>query len=340
MESALINSNINSSLTAAADAQQAAAVASWLESLDLTECTKKQYRSSVKHFLRYMQAHAISSKADIVEFKASLQSAGLKPSTINLAIIAAKSFFTFICESMPTNAQAAKIAGLVCKMKSVKRNASAHKREALTAEEAKKLIAAVDCSKSSQVKEKELRDSAIVNLLLRCGLRTIELSRANIEDIKSMNGQAVLYIQGKGRSEKDAFVILPAAAMAALNKYLEARGASEGPLFIACSNRNRGQRLDPESIQAAAKNALRAIGIDSPAYTAHSLRHTAITLALLGGADLMQAQAMARHANINTTLIYAHNLQRISNAAELRIDAMLTDRRSGGRRICRKFRHA
>jgi integrase/recombinase XerC/integrase/recombinase XerD len=61
---------------------------------------------------------------------------------------------------------------------------------------------------------------------------------------------------------------------------------------------------------------MRAVGLDDSRLTAHSLRHTAISLSILGGASLQQAQAMARHSDSKTTLVYFHNLERISLGAE------------------------
>lgn len=54
------------------------------------------------------------------------------------------------------------------------------------------------------------------------------------------------------------------------------------------------------------------------------MRHTAVTLALLGGATPQEAQAMARHSSITTTMIYAQNLDRISHATELKVEAALS----------------
>ncbi len=58
------------------------------------------------------------------------------------------------------------------------------------------------------------------------------------------------------------------------------------------------------------------MGLDSKRLTAHSLRHTAITLSIKGGASLQQAQAMARHSDPKTTMIYFHNLNRLQAGAE------------------------
>lgn len=82
--------------------------------------------------------------------------------------------------------------------------------------------------------------------------------------------------------------------------------------------------MTTRSISRIAKDTLRQAGYDSPRLTAHSMRHTAVTLALLGGATPQEAQAMARHSSITTTMIYAHNLDRISHSAELKVEAVLS----------------
>lgn len=138
----------------------------------------------------------------------------------------------------------------------------------------------------------QLRDYALINLLLRTGLRSIEAERSNIEDIRQEVGQALLYIQGKDRDEKDAFVILTAATLEPLQAYLKARGEKNGaaPLFCSFSNRAKGERLTTRSIRRIIKEAMRASGIDSKRLTAYSLRHTAITFSLLGVATIQEAQ--------------------------------------------------
>ena len=114
-------------------------------------------------------------------------------------------------------------------------------------------------------------------------------------------------------------------ALAPLKEYIKARGRvrDEDPLFASHSTKNRGSLLTTRSVSRIVKERLKQMGIDDDRITAHSLRHTAITLSLLAGATPQEARAMARHADINTTLIYAHNINRIAQAPEKKIDEFL-----------------
>ena len=60
-------------------------------------------------------------------------------------------------------------------------------------------------------------------------------------------------------------------------------------------------------------------GYISERWTAHSLRHTAVTIALRAGNALDDVKAFARHNSVNTTLIYAHNVNRLKSACEVSI---------------------
>ena len=166
----------------------------------------------------------------------------------------------------------------------------------------------------------------MLNLLIRTGLRSVEAIRADVEDIRQQGGEALLWIQGKGQDAKDQFVVLTPDSLRPIYEYLQARGTpgQDKPLFASISDRNGGGRLTTRTIRRIAKDRLREIGVDSDRLTAHSLRHTAITLSLEAGATVQEAQALGRHANINTTLIYAHNIDRLKNAPERMIDKLLS----------------
>jgi len=169
------------------------------------------------------------------------------------------------------------------------------------------------------------RDYAMINLMIRTGLRTIELERANVEDIRQSGGKAVLYVQGKGYDAKDDRVILNPTALDPIMEYLHARGNVKGtdPLFISHANNSNGERITTRSIRRATKKHMGESNISSPRITTHSLRHTAVTFVLLAGGTVQEAQILGRHKSIDTTMIYVHNIDRIKNAPENKIDQLL-----------------
>ena len=89
-----------------------------------------------------------------------------------------------------------------------------------------------------------LRDRALLALLALQGLRTVEITRANVEDLYS-GEPVVLRVRGKTR---DRLLPLRADLAAVLQTYLDARGpvdrdAAGIPLLTAVGNRAGGQRL-------------------------------------------------------------------------------------------------
>jgi len=170
-----------------------------------------------------------------------------------------------------------------------------------------------------------VRDYAIVNLMVRTGLRCVEVVRANVGDITYKGGQRVLMVQGKGRDEKDNFVILTDAAYNPIRDYLNTRtGIDENaPLFASESNNNTGGRMTTRTVSGIAKQGLKNVGLDNRVFTAHSLRHTAAVNILRAGGSLEMAQYTLRHANPATTQIYTATLreeQRLNNGGETLLD--------------------
>jgi integrase/recombinase XerC/integrase/recombinase XerD len=275
--------------------------------------SKETYKKGIRRFMVWLKDRGVTNpdRSNILEYKADM----LKRYTACTAssyMTALKSFYVYLEGEKITPNIAAGIKGA--------KHQHGFRKDALTAKQAKQLLASID---TSTVTGK--RNLAIINLLIRTGLRTIEAARANIEDIRSEAGEALLYIHGKGRDSKDAFVILTEGTLRPIKEYLNARGKTPdtSPLFASHSDRNNGERLTTRSISRIVKEELLAAGYNDNRLTAHSMRHTAVTLSLLGGATIQEAQALARHKNINTTLIYAHNINRIANAPERKVDSIL-----------------
>jgi len=281
---------------------------------DVRESSRETYRKGVKKFLQWLRARGVTSpsRETLLEYKDELRESGLAAFTVSSYVQAVRTFFTWLetTRGLPNIARDIKGA----------RRTRGFRKDPLTLDQALELLASID-----RAELRGVRDYALIALLLTTGLRTIEVIRANVGDLRQEGGEARLWIQGKGRDEKDEFSLLPAETLKPLYEYLKARGPAraEAPLFSSLSNRSGGKRLTTRTLRRVIKDRLRAIGIDSERLTAHSTRHTAITLFLQAGGTLQGAQALARHEKIETTLIYAHNLDRIKQAPERTLAALL-----------------
>ena len=283
-------------------------------SLDIAEKSKDTYRKGLKQFFLYISELPDKNltRETILGYKDALKAKKLSAYTISSYIVSVRKLFEY-AESMKLYPNIAKnIKGL--------KQPKGFRKDALTVDQVKQVLNKVNRSTLDGK-----RDFALINLLIRTGLRTIEIIRADIEDIRQEGGEALLSIQGKGRESKDEIVLLTSETLTPLREYLTARGAVENnaPLFASLSDRNNNQRLTTRSISRIVKTHLRDTGLNDKRLTAHSLRHTAVTLSLLGGATIQEAQSLARHANINTTLIYSHNIERVGKAPERKIDLVL-----------------
>jgi len=96
----------------------------------------------------------------------------------------------------------------------------------------------------------------------------------------------------------------------------------DSPLLINLSNYGRGERLSRRGIRQVVDKYLQAANLkymEGRTLSAHSLRHTAGTLALRNGASLRQVQDLLGHADPRTTAIYAHVGDRWENNPALKV---------------------
>ncbi len=182
---------------------------------------------------------------------------------------------------------------------------SKHKKEALQPEDVYTIEQSID-----RTTEQGKRLYAMFVLAVNAGLRTVELSRANMRDLETKGGNACLYVWGKGHSEPDAKKPLAPAVYEALQDYLRSRTdkpTGSSPLFVATGNRSGGKRIEARTIGQMLKHCMVAAGYDSERLTAHSLRHTAGTAAMERSKDIYAVQIYMRHNDPKKTEIYLHN---------------------------------
>jgi len=278
----------------------------------LTKASRESYYKGAKKFIDYcIEKHIDLVEEDDITNYVNYVCNNYKPATINLYLTSLRKFYKFLNKKGIKN-----LASDVQGVKMIRN----FKKDPLTKNQAKELLLKVDLTT-----ETGKRDFAILNLLLRTGLRTIEIERAKVEDLRTIGTKQLLQVQRKGHREKDDYVKLTHKTYEAIQSYLGARKnvKPSDPLFISYSDRTKGQNLKTKSIREIVKRYLRDAGINTPRITTHSLRHSAITFALLGGATLQEAQLLAGHENINTTLIYAHNIDKLNNDYEQKVEDYL-----------------
>ena len=284
----------------------------FIASRNASENTAKTYRNALRQLVKFFAANGITqpSEADINAFVATLKAQKKSAATLRLYTTVTKTFFTFTARKVvyPNIA-----ADVVLKL----RKTTTHAKKSLTAEQAKSLLQAV---KGEGLQAR--RDRAIIALALVCGLRTCEISRADVGDLREDGyGGYFLDVQGKGRIQKDAVVRVPAPVAKLLDEYLNLRGEvdSDAALFVSESNQNRGERLSVQSVGKMIKRQMKIVGIDDKRISAHSCRHFAATTAIRAGVDVREVQAMLRHTSLNVTAIYLHDMAVETRRAELSV---------------------
>lgn len=288
----------------------------FINSQDVKPSSKELYRRTIKQYFNWIAETNIRlqdiTRVEVLQYKQALLDSGLSPLTVGSYITVVRKFYEW--------AEANKYYPNVAKGIKTPRRKQQFKKQALTTDLGIELL--------KYFTDRALRDNAIVNLLIRTGLRTIEVSRANIEDITYKQGKRVLLVHGKGRDTKDSFVILTEKAYKPIKEYLDSRIGAKGgePLFTSTSNNSTGARLSTRTISGVVKEGMRAIGLDSKEYTAHSLRHTTAVNILRAGGTTEDAQGVLRHSSPTTTQIYTETIKeemRIKNAPEELIDNIL-----------------
>lgn len=280
---------------------------------DVRESSKKLYARTLRLFFNWVANEgkqvAQLTKADIVEYKNALFENGLSSLSVASYLTSLRKFYEW--------AESEKLYPNIVKGVKTPRRAQAFKKQHLTEEKSVELL--------NHFEALSLRDYAIINLILRTGLRTIEVVRADVGDITFRANRRILKVHGKGHDEKDDFVVLTDKAYQPIADYLKTRKKAKAsePLFASDSNRNTGERLTTRTISGLCKSGLKAVGLDGREFTAHSLRHTTAVMILKSGGELTEAQAVLRHTSPATTQIYTESIKeelRLREAPEARLD--------------------
>ena len=145
----------------------------------------------------------------------------------------------------------------------------------------------------------QARDYAILMLVARLGLRSIEVARLQLGDIDWRGGRIIL----RGKASREDGMPLPTDVGRALDEYLAAvrPQTSLRSVFICCKAPRRGIR--PDLVSDVTRRACDRAGL--PRVGAHRLRHTLATEMLRRGVKLVDIGQVLRHRDLATTALYA-----------------------------------
>jgi len=269
--------------------------------------TIKAYIFGVTDFIKWFEGtvgenfdSAAVTPTDLREYQEHLLTVRrLKPGTINRRVAALRKFFSWTKEN-------GWIGEIPRFPRQVREQAQAPK--SLTRVEQNRLLRAVErCG--------NVRDLAIIRLLLGAGLRIGELVSLKITDLGLGERQGKVRVcYGKGMKTRE--VPLPVDARRAIKNWLEKHpfsGDGSGYLFPNKS----GGKLTCRAIQKMLKKYAYQAGLPLNSVHPHVLRHTCATNMLNAGVDLVKVAAILGHESLDTTAIYTKpRFQDLSEAVE------------------------
>lgn len=284
----------------------------FLSQADIQENSKKTYFKGLKNFIQWTMIseknYILLSKNLLVEYKNSLMQSTIKPHTQAVFLVSLKQFFVW--------SEANLIFPNIAKnIKGIRKITKQHHKDPLQKDEIIKLIT-IDESKKNNIIE--IRNNALLNMLIFTGIRIGETTHIQIDDIEYINKEKVIiWIKGKGRSGKDNFVILLKNTIDILQQYINLRKLTneiitpQSYLFISHSNRKTTTgKISVDSISRIVKEKMKTVKIKTKRISAHSLRHTYGVLAIKAGISLYDLQISMRHSTPSTTQVYLGDIEK------------------------------
>lgn len=271
-----------------------------LSERDCRPDTIDTYRRKLRIWVNWMVHKGYISNPtpkSLAEYKAHLIDSGHQPDTVNGYMAVIKILFRWMSE----NGYCKDITKGI-KWRSETTNSV---KGFLTTDQVAKLIVSMP-----KVTDIEIRNYAIVNLMVRVGARCIEVVRLDRSDVTYIDNKYQMRLQRKGRISKSSNIQISKAIYLPIESYMALKFFSPitDPVFQS-EGSLPGRRLTTKTIGRIAQDAMRIIGIEGKEYTAHSFRHTAAIAAHLSGVPIGYIQQMLGHKSISTTERYLRSLQ-------------------------------
>lgn len=258
--------------------------------------TIRAYRSDLASLLEFARTQNVldSKQLDLELFRNWLwesSRSGLAKSTLARRSASARSFTAWLAAENNTADVAARLRGP---------RADHHLPRVLSRPQVDAMLASL-AARADTGDPGSVRDLAVIELLYASALRVSEVVGIDVTDVDTE--RLTVRVTGKGSKERVVPFGLP--AQRAIGGWMSLRHTVAAPNSRALFVGARGKRLGTRAVYELVAQLLESVPGTGPSGP-HTLRHTAATHLLDGGADLRAVQEMLGHASLGTTQLYTH----------------------------------
>jgi integrase len=274
-------------------------------------CSQRTYEHAIREFIDWYcsEPRLAFNKTVVTRYRIALEQKQYAPATINLRLAAVR---RLAYEAADCGLLSADLAAGIRRVRGARR-LGIRIGNWLTAEEGRRVIGAFGSSSPRQ-----LRNQAMVAVLIGCGLRRAEAAALKIEDIQLREGHWIIAdLKGKGGHIRT--VPVPDWVRVRIDAWTTSACITSGILFRAINKAGRtwGNGFTPKVIWSIVKEAAPNSGLAGLA--PHDLRRTCARLCHQAGGELEQIQFLLGHVSIETTERYLGCKQRLRNAVNDKI---------------------
>jgi integrase len=257
---------------------------------------QRTYEQAIREFVAWYcsEPRLAFNRTVVLRYRIHLEQRQYAPATINLRLAAVR---RIAYEAADAGLLSPELAAGIRRVKGVRR-LGVRLGNWLTPEQGRRLI-----EHSTPSTPRELRDHAMVAMLIGCGLRRAELLALTLESIQQREEHWVIAdLVGKGGHVRT--VPIPDWVKARVDGWTDAANIAHGTVFRAINKAGRvwGDGMSPKVLWDVVRAAAARAGIDKLA--PHDLRRTCARLCHLAGGELDQIQFLLGHVSIQTTERY------------------------------------